>query len=84
MILRIVIMCLLCAWLCDIDPNKTYTWYSGIWHGSCFPINLVRSWFSDAIYKAEDYTTAYNVFYWICSISSVIACITGQHLEKDQ
>lgn len=25
------ITCALAAWLCDIEPNKTYTWYSGIW-----------------------------------------------------
>jgi hypothetical protein len=34
--------------------------------------NCIRSWFGDALYKAENYTTAYNVFYWIFSISSVI------------
>jgi hypothetical protein len=58
--------------LCDIDANKEYTWYSGIWHGMFFIANWIRSWFGDALYKAENYTTAYNVFYWIFSISSVI------------
>lgn len=27
----------------DIDLEKTYTWYSGIWHGMIFIPNLVRS-----------------------------------------
>ena len=58
--------------LCDIDAAKDYSWYSGIWHGLFFFPNWIRSWFSDALYKAESYTTAYNVFYWIFSILSVI------------
>ena len=62
-------------WLCDIDPAKTYTWYSGIWQGMFFVPNLVRSWFSDALFKAESFTTAYNIFYWIFSILSVFGWI---------
>lgn len=57
------------AWLlCDIEPDKTYTWYSGIWHGMFFIVNIIRSMFTDALFKATDYTTAYNVFYWISAI----------------
>jgi hypothetical protein len=81
MLLRFLVMilvyCFLGWWLCDIDASKEYTWYSGIWHGSFFVINWVRSWFTDALYKAENYTTAYNVFYWIFSILSVIGTITS-------
>lgn len=29
----IFVSCFIGWLLCDIDPNKTYTWYSGIWHG---------------------------------------------------
>lgn len=61
--------------LCDIEPGTEYTWYSGIWHGAYSVINLVRSWFSDALYKAEISTTAYNVWYWISSIYTVVAWI---------
>lgn len=69
-ILTILTYCLV-GWLfCDINPNKEYTWISGIWHGSFFFINWVRSCFVDNLYKAEIYTTAYNVFYWIFSILS--------------
>lgn len=27
------ITCALAAWLCDIEPDKTDTWYSVIWQG---------------------------------------------------
>lgn len=58
--------------LCDIDPNEEYGWFSGIWHGLFFIANWIRSWFWDVLYKAENYTTAYNVFFWIFSILSVL------------
>ena len=81
MILRILIMILVYSFLgwllCDIDPNDTYYWYSGIWHGLFFICNWVRSWFGDALYKAESYTTAYNVFYWIFSIISTVGFVFG-------
>lgn len=32
----IFVSCFIGWLLCDIDPNKTYTWYSGIWHGMFF------------------------------------------------
>ena len=63
--------------LCDINPHETYSWYSGIWHGLFFVCNWIRSWFGDALYKAEMYTTAYNVFYWIFSIISTIGFVFG-------
>lgn len=81
MIVRIVISIMvysLAGWLfCDIEPDKSYSWYSGIWHGIFFLCNYVRSFFfdADALYKAEIYTTAYNVFYWIFSITSTISMI---------
>lgn len=77
MIIRILIYIFLGWLLCDIKPAEEYSWYSGIWHGTFFVINLVRSWFSDALYKAEIYTSAYNVFFWIFSILSVIGLIFG-------
>ena len=63
--------------LCDIDPDKHYSWYSGIWHGLFFIPNLLRSWFGDALYKATDYTTAYNVWWWITTISSCSSILLG-------
>jgi ABC-type antimicrobial peptide transport system permease subunit len=81
MILRLVVTIFvysLLGWLlCDIDPYQEYSWYSGIWHGMFFIANWIRSWFGDALYKAESYTTAYNVFYWIFSSLSVLGTIFG-------
>lgn len=78
---RILITFLLCCFLgwllCDIEPGEKYSWYSGIWHGMFFLVNWVRSWFTDALYKAEEYTAAYNVFYWIFSIGSVCGFLFG-------
>lgn len=76
-LITVLVYCFLGWLLCDIDPDKEYTWYSGIWHGMFFVINLVRSWFTDALYKAEIYTTAYNVFYWIFSVLSVLGFFFG-------
>lgn len=81
MISRILITILVYSFfgwlLCDIDPYEEYTWYSGIWHGLFFVVNFVRSWFTDALYKAEIYTTAYNVFYWIFSVLAVLGFLFG-------
>ena len=64
MILRIIITVLvygLLGWLfCDIDPNKTYYWYSGIWHGLFFFINWIRHFFWDCEFKAVHFTAAYK------------------------
>lgn len=81
MILRIVVTILVYSFLgwllCDINPNKEYGWLSGIWHGIFFVANWIRSLFWDSLYKAECYTTAYNVFYWIFSVISVLSFIFG-------
>lgn len=66
------------SWLlCDINPDKTYGWFAGIWHGTFFIANWIRSLFGDALYKANDYTTAYNIFYWIFSVLSVLSFLFG-------
>ena len=40
MIIRLIITVLVYSFfgwlLCDIDPDKEYSWYSGIWHGLFF------------------------------------------------
>lgn len=78
LIITILIYCFLGWLLCDIDPGESYSWYSGIWHGLFFVPNLLRSWFSDAIFKAEIYTSAYNVFYWIFAVLSVLGFVFGR------
>ena len=73
----IAVSCLVGWLLCDINPEKTYTWYSGIWHGLFFVPNLIRSWFGDALYKANYYTDAYNVWWWITTVMSCVGAIFG-------
>lgn len=72
------ITCALAAWLCDIEPNKTYTWYSGIWQGLfCIP-NWIRSFFySDVLCKADNYTTSYNIWWWIMFIWTLLVIVSG-------
>lgn len=74
---EITIGCFFASWLCDIDPSRTYHWTGGIWHGLFFLPNLVRSFFTDALFKAENYTVAYNIFWWINAILSSLAIIMG-------
>ena len=73
-LITILVYCFLGWLLCDINPEKEYTWYSGIWF---FVVNLVRSWFTNALYKAEIYTATYNVFYWIFSTLSILGFLFG-------
>lgn len=69
--------------LCDINPEKTYSWYSGIWQGMFLPVNFIRSlFFDDVLYKANLYTATYNVFYWIFGILSVSSFLFGGGKER--
>lgn len=78
----ILVSCLVGWLLCNIDPDKTYTWYSGIWHGMFFIPNFIRSWFTDALYKAESYIAAYNVFWWIFTGLSVFSFFFGDDVRR--
>ena len=71
---------------CPIDPIRTYTWYSGIWHGIFWFPNIVMSIFSDSIYaKAPNGTTWYTVFYFATIIvSSFIGSIIKGIFETMQ
>ena len=59
----IAVSCLVGWLLCDINPEKTS--------------NLIRSWFGDALYKANYYTDAYNVWWWITTVMSCVGAIFG-------
>ena len=37
------VLALISIWLCDIDVEKNYKWYSGIWHALWFLPNLIKS-----------------------------------------
>ncbi len=64
-----LVFCLLSTKICYINPTKTYTWNSGIWHGAFIIPHWIVSWFSDDIYcKAPNSTTAYSIWWWISFI----------------
>lgn len=66
------------AWLvCDIDPAKEYTWYSGLWQGLFFIPNLIRHLLGIGLYKAIHFTTGYTICYWGCAALSCISLITS-------
>ena len=65
----------LCLIICDIDPDKTYSWYSGIWHGLFFVQNSICGLFTDNISKANHYTTAYNVLWWITTVINTFMAV---------
>lgn len=65
-------------WLCTIDPEEYYVWYEGIWHGLFVIPNWIMSWFYDDILcKAENYSTGYNVCWWIVLIWEILGFIGG-------
>ncbi|MEZ3423036.1 MAG: hypothetical protein K1W39_04915 [Lachnospiraceae bacterium] len=71
----LLIACLVASWLCEINPETTYSWYHGIWHGIFFIPNFLKSIFTDALFKAELYSNAYNVFWWITVVSEVLGVL---------
>ena len=69
LLLGILLACL----LCNIHDGEAYSWVSGIWHGMFFVPNFMRNIVdSEVLYKATNYTTAYNVFWWFVSIIELI------------
>ncbi len=78
LIIQLLLWMLISYWLCDITPNETYSWYSGIWHGMFFVPNFLRSLHSNTLYKAEYYTTAYNIWWWSSTIVLTISFIFGE------
>ncbi len=72
-----VIVYIFIGWiLCPIDQFETYSWYSGIWHGTFFVPNLVKDYFVQPTpFIAETCTAAYTVFYYIFALFSVLLCV---------
>lgn len=61
-----LVLCLFSISLTNINPEKTYSWYHGIWHGIFIIPNWIVSLFSEHVFvKAPKSTTAYSVFWWI-------------------
>ena len=81
-LVELVVSMLLSYFICDISPEVTYTWYSGIWHGLFFLPNWMWSGINGALYKAEDYTYAYNVLWWIFSVGSTLFVLLLYNIPK--
>ena len=79
----IVAFYLFAYFCCSINPEKTYSWYAGIWHGLFWFPNIVMSLFSDSIYaKAPNGTVAYNIFYYATAIIAYVVVPTIKNALK--
>ena len=64
-------------WLCNIDPEETYSWISGVWHGIFVVPNYVRYLMnSEIMYKSADNSTMYNILWWIVVVLQIPTFIT--------
>lgn len=76
--------CLLTTKICYINSDKSYTWYSGIWHGLFVIPHWIVSWFSDEVYcKAPNATTAYSIWWWVTFIFSTLSIFGGGSRNRD-
>lgn len=74
----ILLTFLACRFLCNIDPEEYYVWYHGIWHGIFIIPNWIFSFFdSDILCKAENYSTGYNIFWWLTLIWQILSMLLG-------
>lgn len=69
--------CLLASWLCDINPQTTYSWSSGLWHGLFFVPNLVLNLFDGTPYKACLYTGGYNACWWVMTVAACASALAS-------
>lgn len=77
-VIRLAICIVFAWWLCDINSAEHYEWLSGIWHGVMFVPNWLRGAFCDGVlYKAVDYSTGYNIAWWIFCVVSCLGAIVG-------
>lgn len=75
-----VLYYLIAYFFCRINPDVTYSWYSGIWHGIFWVPNLIMSLFSDSIYmKAHLCTIGYNVCYYA---TIIVVSIVGSIINN--
>ena len=85
MVLLGIVVYWLIGWLlCDISAWEYYSWYSGIWHGLFFPINLLRSFFTDTLYIAPFHSYPYYVLFWITGISTLLSIFDVGHTSGAQ
>lgn len=80
-----LVFSLLSTKICYINPDKTYSWYSGIWHGIFVLPHWVISWFSNEIYcKAPNSSTAYTIWWWISFIFVGLSIFGGSNKRERQ
>lgn len=78
LVVGIAISAFIARWLCTIDAEEYYVWYQGLWHGLFIIPNWIMSWFNDDVLcKAENYSTGYNVCWWIVLIWQILSLIGG-------
>ncbi len=71
-LIPIIIGIVAAYFLCNIDPEESYCWYHGIWHGIFIIPNWIRSWFDSDVYcKAPIATTGYVIWWWIMLIGII-------------
>ncbi len=76
--------CLLTIKICYINPDKSYTWYSGIWHGLFVIPHWIVSWFSSEIYcRAPNATTAYSIWWWVTFVFSTLSMLGGSRKRNN-
>lgn len=64
-VLPFIVYLVLGYFFCNIEPNETYSWYFGLWHGFFVLANMIFSLFDNTLYKATDPSIAYYIFYVI-------------------
>lgn len=79
-----LVFCLLSTKISYINPDKTYSWYSGIWHGIFVIPHWVVSWFTDEVYcKAPNSSTAYSIWWWISFIFIGLGMLGGGNRRRE-
>lgn len=72
----------LAIWFCHINPNVTYEWYEGFWHGLFIVPNGVMHLVKGSVhYRAVSYTSGYNMCWWLMIIWQVI-CVCSMGKSK--
>lgn len=79
----IMAFCLLSTKICHVKPDKMYNWYFGIWHGIFVIPNWIVSLFSnDVLCKAQNSSTAYNVWWWLSFIFGGLGMLGGGNSRR--
>lgn len=67
----LVVAIVLAVFICEINPDVTYTWYAGLWQGLFFIPNFILWVFRDGLFVAAHSTLGYKVCYALMALMSV-------------